>query len=139
MKRLVLVFMLAALAIVPAMAQSTAYTGTPYTSLSAATAAGPGTVYAVMPSPFSFTWTVATSGTVTAATVNFEGSICTAAQIAANTAGCWFQLDQAVNTDTQWSSGEMRHVVNKGINFIRLNLISISGGGSITGTIALFK
>ncbi|PSH05131.1 MAG: hypothetical protein CXZ00_02960 [Acidobacteria bacterium] len=113
-----------------AAAQNTAFIGTPYASLSAATATGPGTAFKVQPASYSYTWTVVTGGTVTSATVNFEGSL---------DGSTWYVLDVASTSDTNWSSGEMRHVVNKPTNYLRMNVVSIAGGGSLTGTFSLFR
>ncbi len=113
-----------------AMAQVVAYTGTPYVSLNAASSTVPGTVYALQPSVYSYTWTVATGEPVTSATVNLEGSL---------DGSTWYVLDIASTSDSNWSAGEMRHVVNKPANYLRLNLVSIAGGGSITGKISLFR
>jgi hypothetical protein len=129
MKKLAVILLLCALAPMAA-AQSPAYTGYPYASLNAANSAGPGTIYSVQPMMYSYTWTVAASGTISAATINFEGSL---------DGATWYMLDQAANTDANWSAGEMRHVVNKPINFLRLNLVSIVGGGTVTGKISLFR
>lgn len=114
---------------------STLYAGVPATSLATAATTGPGTAYKVTPSVSSYTWTVVTGGTVTTATINLEGSI----DSTDGTNGKWFVLDQATQADLQWSSGEMRHVVNKGVNFVRCNLAVITGGGSITAKLELIQ
>jgi hypothetical protein len=71
---------------------------------------------------------------VSAASVNLEGSIAAPGTIPG--ASSYAPLDVAASTDTQWAVttagvAEMRHVVNKSVNFVRCNVTSISGGGSI--------
>jgi len=133
MKKLLLAILLCILVVclAPSMvhAQTTAYTGTPYTILSAQTATGPGTVYQLQPQVYSYTWTLTTAGTVTTASINLEGSTDNVH---------WYALDVASTSDTNWASGEMRHIVNKPVNYLRGNITALTGGGSITGTLALF-
>ena len=115
--------------------QTMMYSGQSGISLSAAAAPATGTAFSLQPSISNFTWQIVPTGTVSAATVNLEGSI----DSTNGSNGHWFVIDQAAATDTQWSSGEMRHVINKGLLMVRCRLVSISGGGSITATIALFR
>ena len=125
-----------------AWAQTTptpAYAGQAYTSLAAVTSTGPGTVYQLQTGTYAYTVTLTTAGVVSAAGANLEGSTCSAADIAANTTGCWFVLATAASTDVNWAAGEMFHVVNKPVVYIRLNLITFTGSGSITGTVTFFK
>lgn len=112
----------------PAHAQATMYPGSPYTSCAAVSSTGPCTYFAVTPSISYFTWTNVAGGTVTTATINLEGSI---------DGTNYFILDQAANTDANWANGEMRHVVNKGINFIRCRVTVLTGGGTLTSKIEL--
>lgn len=113
-----------------APAQTAAWSGSVYTCLNAATSTGAGTVYSLTPAVHSYTMSVATSGTVTAATVNLEGSLDNVH---------WYPLGVAASTDANWSSGEMIHVAFKPVNYIRANLVSISGGGSITATVSIYQ
>ena len=131
-----LLLLIASIAIGRAHGQTKMYSGQSGVSLSTASSPANGTAFALQPSLSSFTWQVVPSGTVSAATVNLEGSI----DSTDGSNGHWYVLDQALATDTQWSSaGEMRHVVNKGLLMVRCRLVSISGGGSITATITLFR
>lgn len=62
------------------------------------------------------TWQVAITGSPTAITVALEGSIDNSS---------WFQLDNSTST-----TGEMRHVVNKPVLYVRENLIALTGTAS---------
>lgn len=132
MRRLMILALalLAGAGVVHAQAAIPAATGTPLRTLNGVGAAGPGTSYALQPSVYSYSFTVIPVGSVSACTVNLEGSLDGTA---------WFTLATVSTTDANWANGELVHVVNKPVNFIRGNLTSIAGGGSITATIALFK
>lgn len=90
-----------------------------------------------LPNTGTFTWSVQiASGTVTAATINFMGSI---------DGLNWYMLDQMLNTDTQWSlsgnaSGELRHIVNKPVKFVRIDVITLTGTSPVVNaSFALFE
>lgn len=63
-------------------------------------------------SPHRYTWHILIGGTgsLTALTVNLEGSL---------DGTNWAQLDQSTN-----AAGEMRHVVNKPIRYVRANIVT---------------
>jgi len=96
-------------------------TSGPNISLNAvgSTGAGTATSFGGVLTP-RHTWTVKTTGSPTAVTVNFEGSIDNVD---------WFTLDSSTAT-----SSEMRHVVNKPVLFVRCNLTTLTGGTSPTVT-----
>lgn len=119
MKRLLMLMLLLAL---PAMAQI----NTAATSLSAVTTTGAGTAFQINPASAHYTWTVTfkTAGP-TSQTTNLEGSL---------DGVHYFTLD--TSTSIAWTSdtvtGEMRHVVNKPVLWLRCNLAAVSIG-SATG------
>jgi hypothetical protein len=81
---------------------------------------GPGnalglTTRGIMPMPHRYTWHTiinynGETGTYTSLTINLEGSL---------DGKNWAQLDQTTS-----ATGEMRHVVNKPIRYVRANVIS---------------
>lgn len=101
-------------------------------SLHLAAAPATGTVYKMPAAIENITWQAAPTGTVSTITCNLEGSIDNVN---------WYVLDQIEDSDTQWagSTGEMRHVVNKGLLYIRTRLVSITGGGSISTSLVIYQ
>ncbi|MDE1940687.1 MAG: hypothetical protein KGI66_01060 [Patescibacteria group bacterium] len=95
--------------------------------LSAATATGPGSAFAMpyrMQTGFipGYTWTIITNGTITGLTVNLEGS---------DDGVNWFTLDTYTGTVSA-----MQHVANKPVHFVRANVTTLTGGGNVTINIA---
>ena len=70
------------------------------------------TTRGIMPMPHRYTWHLIVGGTgsFTSYTVNLEGSL---------DGTNWAQLDQSTN-----AAGEMRHVVNKPVRYIRANVVA---------------
>lgn len=93
---------------------------------------GPGQSYQLQGQEYFITWASSSSGSVSAAVINYEGSLDNAT---------WYLLATMGPADSQWSSGgEMQHIVNKGVNYVRMNVVSIAGGGAITqGSFSLYK
>lgn len=107
-----------------AFAQTAYPTGSTVTSFSLVTTTGGGTSYAFSTPCGTFTWTVTFKTAAPGAqTTNLEGSL-------DNTN--WYTLDSSTSltyvSDT--SSGEMRHVVNKRVKFIRCNLATYTAGSN---------
>lgn len=98
-------------------------------SLNAATATGQGTCFATPPGngdvapPSNFTWELQFNGSLSAVQVDFQGSL---------DGTNYYQLD-TYNTP---GTNTMRHIVNKPVPFVCLDVVSIgTGGGSVTGKI----
>lgn len=125
--------LLAAVAIAaPVCAQTTIYNGAAAALLTNVSSPGPSASYSVLPANHSYTFTVVPSGTVSSCTVNLEGSLDNVH---------WFALGIIDATDAGWSStaGEMVHVANKPVNYLRANVTAISGGGTVTAAVALYQ
>jgi hypothetical protein len=94
--------------------------------LDTATATGSGDVYALpvstkMP---NITWSVNfKTAAPTAQTTNLEGSVDNVN---------WYTLDSSTNLDytSDTQSGEMLHVVNKPVKYVRANLANYTGGSN---------
>lgn len=100
-------------------------TGQPQTLLNAATTTGTSAyILDIWPTrggfPLHYTWATTITGTPSGVTLNLEGSI---------DGTNWYQIDQSIST-----SGEMRSVVNRAVRWVRLNLLSLTGGTSPTVT-----
>lgn len=123
---------IAALVVMPVSVSAASYAYTPgllAISLNAVAATGAGDDFAIPRSQDGWlnavTWQIKHTGTPTAISVNLEGSI---------DGTTWATLDTAANTDPSWSaaSGEIRHVVNKPVRFVRCNIASYTVNGSTT-------
>ena len=88
-----------------------------------------------------YAWQVVPSGTVNSISANLMGS-CDGSN--------WFQMDTMNQNDTAgwanniaysgWSSsaGEMRWVFGRPVLYIRIDPVSINGGGTVTGSFCFF-
>jgi len=76
--------------------------------------------------PSRFTWTIATTGAPVSFTANLEGCIGDP-DVVAN----WFVIDIATAVG-------MRHVVNKVVDYLRINLDALAGGVNPTVTGLIF-
>lgn len=112
MRKLILCSVIAVLLSAWGFAQTAYQAGQVGTSLSAVAATGAGTTFALPMRdgkyPSVFTWTNVYTGTPSAITVNFEGSIDNVT---------FFTLDSSTNT-----AGEMKSVANKPVRFVRCNI-----------------
>ena len=111
------------------MAQYGYKNGLTVTSLNAVAVAGNGDEFALpaigLEYPDKFTWQIITTGPPTSVQVDLQGSIDNSN---------WFSVDSSVNV-----SGELRHVVNKAVKFLRVKLVSIAGGGTVTAQFFVAK
>lgn len=92
---------------------------TSITLLNAVTSTGAGTSYWIGFLPSNHTWQTIFTGTASAVDVKLQGSI---------DDSNWFDLD----TNTSTTSGVMRHVVNKPVNYIRGYLTTFTNGTTMT-------
>ena len=88
-----------------------------------------------------YAWQVVPTGTISSVSANLMGSV-----DGAN----WFQLDTMNQGDTAgyangiaytgWSStvGEMRWVAGRPVLYLRIDPVTINGGGSVTGSFCFF-
>lgn len=88
-----------------------------------------------------YAWQVVPTGTITSVTANLMGSV-----DGAN----WFQIDTMNQSDTAgysngiaytgWSStlGEMRWVTGRPVLYLRIDPVTINGGGTVTGAFCFF-
>jgi hypothetical protein len=95
-----------------------AWAATAFVSLSGVAATGAGTALTVSDRASSVTWQTVFTGTPTAITVNLEGSI---------DGTHYFTLDSSTST-----TSEMRHVVNKNVDYLRCNISAYTVNGSTT-------
>lgn len=93
----------------------------PYTSLNAATATGPGTVFDLGVVRSSHSLQTSTTGSPTGVTVLLEGSL--------GASGPWTTL--ATSTST---TGDVQTVTGKAVRYIRANLTVLTGGTAPTVT-----
>jgi hypothetical protein len=121
MKRISLMIALLVMCALPSWGDVALY-GFTVTSLKAVTAAGTGVEFALpqqaMESPAKFTWQVSFSAQPTAQTTQLEGSIDNVK---------WFVVDVSNTTAagfTDGSFGEARAIANKGVLFLRCDLLA---------------
>lgn len=96
--------------------------------LNAATATGAGSVHIVRPRPSKHTVAATMGGTVvaTAVTVDLEGSLDNST---------WFSLDSHPFTAAEITAeAAMFHVVSRPVRYVRLNLVTLTGGTAPTVT-----
>ena len=96
--------------------------------LNAATATGAGSVHTVRTTPLRHTVAATMGGTVvaTAVTVDLEGSLDNST---------WFTLASHVFTAAEITAeAAMFHVVDRAVRYVRLNLITLTGGTAPTVT-----
>jgi hypothetical protein len=126
-----------------AWGQTLSTAGVLYTSFAAKANTGAGTAFKVQTrlgqglgstaqvqsQVYEITWTIQVTtgaGSVTAGQWNLEGSL-------DNT--LWLPIAAINVTDAQWKTdvGELQHVAYKPVNYVRMNAVSITGGGAVTG------
>ena len=71
--------------------------------------------------PHRHTWKTTIAGGPTSIQVDLEGSI---------DGSTWSQIDTSTAV-----AGELRHIVNKPVRFVRAKLVAIAGGASPTATV----
>lgn len=91
------------------------------TLLDAVTGAGAGVSNALKFLCTKMSWEIVVTGAPTATQTDLEGSI---------NGTTWYSLDISTTL-----TSEMRHVVNKPVNFIRANLITLTAGTAPTVTV----
>lgn len=78
----------------------------------------------------AITWVVTTTGSPTGVTVWFEGSL---------DGTSWGKLAIITQTDTEWgttiTAGEMAHITNKPVRFVRGSVQTLSGGATPSVTV----
>jgi hypothetical protein len=91
-----------------------------------------------------YSWAAQPTGTVTTVTMTLMGSL---------DGVFWYILDTMVQTDTagangtgwqttataNYAAGELRWLANKQVNFLRIDLTVISGGGSVNAQFSTFE
>lgn len=93
----------------------------PTTSLSAATATGPGATVDLGVVRSSHTMQTSTTGAPTGVTVNLEGSL--------SASGPWATLVASTST-----TGDVQTVSGKAVRYVRANLVTLTGGTAPTVT-----
>ena len=119
-------------------------------SLTNAAATQQGVPFCIMelPNTGNYSWAAQPTGTVTTVTMNLMGSI---------DGNSWYILDTMVQTDTlgstnqtyytgwqttataNYAAGELRTVGFRQVNFLRIDLTVISGGGSVNAQFSVFE
>ena len=94
-----------------------------FTSCDAVTSTGACTSGRVSNIASRITYSVVVSGAPSAVTLNLEGSIDNIS---------WFTLDTSTTT-----TSEMRHIANRGVHYVRGNLVTLTGGSSPTVTVKI--
>ena len=120
------------------------YVNQSFTNVSSTGSSATGTPWCInqLPNTGVYAWMVIPNGTVTSVTAELFGSI-----DGAN----WFLMDTITQNDTPgaansifwtgWNSttGEIRWVKDRPVGYLRIDPITVNGGGSVTGTFSLFE